>query len=87
MFRVIVSNAARKGAKKMPKEMKEKVLELLDVLESTPIPVDNYDIKKMKGLKNTYRIRIGDYRVVYQVDFSDKVVSVIKIEKREVVYK
>ena len=48
MFRVIVSNAARKGAKKMPKEMKEKVLELLDVLESTPIPVGNYDIKKMK---------------------------------------
>ena len=41
----------------------------------------------MKGLKNTYRIRIGDYRVVYQVDFSNKVVSVIKIEKREVVYK
>ncbi len=53
--------------------MKEKVLELLDVLESTSIPVDNYDIKKMKGLKNTYRIRIGDYRVVYQVDFSNKV--------------
>ena len=30
----MVSNAARKGAKKMPREMKEKVLELLDVLES-----------------------------------------------------
>ncbi len=87
MFRVIVSNAVRKGAKKMPREMKEKVLELLDILESTPIPVDNYDIKKMKGLKNTYRIRIGDYRVVYQVDFSNKVVSLVKIEKREVVYK
>ncbi len=31
----MVSNAARKGAKKMPRELKERVLELLDILESS----------------------------------------------------
>ena len=87
MFEVIVSNSARKSVKNAPREIRFKIAELLDVLENEPIPVEKYDIKKMKGLPNTYRIRVGAYRVVYKVDFKEKLVVIVKIDTREKVYK
>ena len=87
MFEIIVSNRARKGAKKSPKELKEKIVELLDVLENEPVPADKYDVKKLKGLTNTYRIRFGDWRIVYKVEFAEIRITIVKIEKRSRVYK
>ena len=87
MFEVIVSNRARKSAKSVPREIRVKIAEILDILENEPIPVEKYDVKKMKGLPNTYRIRIGGYRMVYKVDFKDKLIVIVKIDTREKVYK
>lgn len=87
MFEIIVSNAARKGAKKLPEDMREKVAQLLYVLEDEPVPVDKYDIKKMKGISNTYRIRMGDWRIIYRIEFSIRRIIILKIESRGRVYK
>lgn len=87
MFEIIVSNRARKGAKRLPKELKRRIVELLDVLENEPVPADKYDIKKLKGLTNTYRIRFGEWRIVYKINFVEKVVTIVNIEKRGKVYK
>ncbi|NPA75774.1 MAG: hypothetical protein GXO25_06815 [Euryarchaeota archaeon] len=59
MFEIIVSHAARAGAKGLPKHLKERVVELLDVLETEPVPIEKYDVKEVSGLQNTYRVRIG----------------------------
>jgi mRNA interferase RelE/StbE len=32
------------------------------------------DIKKLKGYKNTYRLRIGDYRIIYQLNNDDTII-------------
>ena len=87
MFEIIVSNRARKGAKKSPNELKRKIVELLAVLENEPVPADKYDVKKLKGLTNTYRIRFGDWRIVYKVEFAEKIITIVNIEKRGGVYK
>ena len=87
MFEIIVSNRARKGARKSPDELKEKIVELLNVLENEPVPADKYDLKKLKGLVSTYRIRFGDWRVVYKVEFAERRITILKIEKRSKAYK
>ena len=87
MFEIIVSNRVRKGARKLPSELKEKIVELLDVLENEPVPADKYDVKKLKGLPNTYRIRFGDWRIVYKVEFAERRITIVKIEKRSKAYK
>jgi len=56
-------------------------------LENEPVPVEKYDIKKMRGILNTYRIRIGGWRIVYRVEFVEKKIIILKIEKRENVYR
>ncbi len=87
MFEVILSNTARKGAKDMPEALKIKLIALLDVFERNPFPVEEYDIKKLRGLENTYRIRLGDWRVIYKVDFVAHRVIIVKVAPRKSAYK
>ncbi|MEB3755295.1 MAG: type II toxin-antitoxin system RelE/ParE family toxin [Desulfurococcales archaeon] len=62
-------------------------MEALDKLSINPIPIRSYDIKKLKGFNDTFRIRIGDVRVVYTVDWSSKTIIVHYIGPRERAYK
>lgn len=39
------------------------------VLKRNPAPVPEYDAKKLRGLKDIYRIRIGDIRMEYEVEW------------------
>jgi len=58
----------------------------LDTLQENPIPVETFDIKKLKGLKDTYRVRIGRYRVIYTIFWDEKGIAVSKIEPRKSAY-
>jgi len=40
---------------------------LFEVLQQNPLPVRYFDLKKIAGERNTYRIRIGPYRIIYAV--------------------
>jgi mRNA-degrading endonuclease RelE of RelBE toxin-antitoxin system len=37
------------------------------IFRENPVPAEYYDIKKLKGHTNTYRARIGDMRVIYEI--------------------
>jgi len=51
-------------------------------------PFFGINIKKLKGkYKDMYRFRIGDYRIFYKVDDSNKIVFIIDIENRQDAYK
>jgi mRNA interferase RelE/StbE len=52
-------------------------------LASDPRPTGS---KKLKGYKDHWRIRIGDYRVVYTIDDDSKTVTVTRIAHRRDVY-
>ncbi len=83
MFEIIVSHRARKGAKSLPPDLKKKVIEVLNTLENEPVPVEKYDVKKLKGLPNIYRIRIGVWRIIYSVEFKNRRITILKIERRK----
>ncbi len=59
---------------------------MLLIFRENPVPAEYYDIRKLKGYKNTYRARIGDVRVIYEVLWNLKRVNVLLIERRERVY-
>ncbi len=48
----------------------------LDNLKLKPIPARTNDVKKLTGMKNTYRIRIGDTRIVYTIEWNDKIITI-----------
>ena len=86
MFQVILSQKARKSIKKLPEHYKRRVIELLLIFRENPVPAEYYDIKKLKGYLDTYRARIGDVRVIYEILWDDKRVNVLLIEPRERAY-
>ena len=60
------------------------VLRSIDALVSNPRPVG---CRKLYGSENAYRIRIGDYRVIYTVDDDVLVVAIERVRHRREVYR
>lgn len=56
----------------------------IDELATSPRP---NGVKKLKGKENTYRIRVGDYRILYEIFDDVLLVTVVKIGHRSKVYK
>jgi len=79
MFEVHLTNKAEKVFVSLtdPK-LKRRVEEAIDGLFHTYFP-KGYDVKKLKGVKSKYRLRIGDYRIIYSVDFKCMVIFVLSI--------
>lgn len=81
---VLLSTRSQKDFKKLSKSMKKRVKEsLMKLAEGDKKP----DIKKLKGVEgreDLYRLRVGDYRIVYYPE--RKAIKVIRIDKRDKVY-
>ncbi len=65
---------------------KRRISEFILFLRDNPVPAEYYDIVKMKGYADTYRARMGDLRVIYEVLWDQKAVHVLVIKQREKAY-
>jgi mRNA interferase RelE/StbE len=68
IFEVIISESALKQVRKLERESIHRIKKHLPVLKEDPFKKrSGADIKKLKGFKNPelYRLRVGDYRLVY----------------------
>ena len=86
MFEVIISGRARKASRRIPENDKRRIVELLLVLRENPVPAESYDLKKLGGCKDTFRVRIGDVRVIYEILWDQRVINVLLIKAREKAY-
>jgi mRNA interferase RelE/StbE len=82
LFEVEFSNKSGKFIKKSDSKMKKKLAELFMVLRENPVPIKNYDVRKIADSKNYFRIRLGKFRVQYSVDWEEKIVKVLDVDKR-----
>lgn len=67
----------------MRNDVKERVVEKIQNLASEPRPAE---VVKLKGSDNEYRIRVGDYRVRYEVDDDSQLVQILQCKHRKDVY-
>lgn len=88
-YEVLIDERVEKDLDKVPKYVVEKFLRLLDEFEKNPIrPRSGFDVKPVEGYPdNTYRLRIGKYRVLYAVDNDNKKVRITTVQHRGDVYK
>lgn len=82
-YSVTFRASAAKEFRKLPLVVRKQVSELIDSLVHDPRP---HGTKKMVGV-DAWRIRIGDYRVVYSIVDQQLVVEIIKIGNRRDVYR
>jgi len=85
----MVSPVAKKQLKDLRKDQKQKIIKAIRQLETDPIKKrPKVDIKKLIGIKgqaDLYRLRVGSYRVIYEI--SEDTVWISEIVKRSKAYK
>jgi mRNA interferase RelE/StbE len=82
-YRVALTTSAEKELHRLPAQTVARIVPRLEHLASTPRPPG---CKKLKGGDKEWRIRVGDYRIVYEIDDKAKTVDVTRIGHRRDVY-
>ena len=65
-FEVSYSSGSKRFLKKADKVLVKRIIEKIEKLREDPII---HDTKTVEGSKSLFRIRIGDYRILYEVDY------------------
>lgn len=65
LYNVFIERNAEKDLKKLPKEIREKIKIILIKLKNNSKPLG---IRKISGLENYFRLRAGNYRIIYEIN-------------------
>lgn len=82
--RIEMTRRARRDLKKLPHETRVRIQPHIDALALTPRP---HDVIKLEGEANLWRIRVGSYRILYEVHDEILMVLVVKIADRREAYR
>ena len=62
--RIEWKKSTRKDLRKLPSLTVDKIIEVVEALAENPFP---HGVEKLSGSEYAYRIRVGDYRIIYEV--------------------
>jgi mRNA interferase RelE/StbE len=82
-YSVVFARSARKELERLGQPRISRILRRIEALALTPRPEG---CRKLQGASNLWRIRVGDYRVLYAVDDAQQVVDVIAVRHRSDAY-
>lgn len=83
-FKIEWKSPSENDLKKIDKQYIQRILNEIELLSENPFPVQS---KKLKGSESNYRLRTGDYRVIYQVNDKKKVITIFYVRHRKDAYK
>lgn len=83
-YKIEISSTAEKTLKKIPKADLKKIVEAIQILGINPFPEG---CRKLSGEEGTYRVRQGNYRIIYEVERKKLIILVLKVGHRKDVYK
>ncbi len=83
-YSIELSRSAHKALKDIPHGDVKKIRDKIEKLKKNPLP---NGCEKLEGNDTLYRIRSGDYRVIYQIFSKRLIILIIKIGHRREVYR
>ncbi len=84
MFNIKYSRQAVKYLKSLDKKLVLRILNKIEKLREEPI---QHDSKTVEGYgEKLFRARVGDYRILYEVDYKNNLIGIVKIDKRARAY-
>ncbi len=83
-YSITFARSARKELEALPNSLIKRIFTKIEALADEPRP---NRCRKLQGFKNLWRIRIGDYRVIYSIDDSLETVDIVAIRHRREAYR
>ncbi len=77
-------HSAEKELRGIDRQFISRILEAVNSLSDNPFPSQH---RKLQGSESSYRIRIGDYRVIYQADIENMIIVIYHIRHRKDIYR
>ena len=84
MYRVLLERTAEKDLARLAAENHDRVIVAIQALAQNPRPPG---CRKLAGSKHDWRIRVGDYRVIYEIADTIRIVRVNRVRHRREVYR
>ncbi|MEM9091245.1 MAG: type II toxin-antitoxin system RelE/ParE family toxin [Cyanobacteria bacterium P01_F01_bin.53] len=83
-YRIEFTKRANKQFQALPAQIQKRIAPKIDALAQEPSP---QGVVKLSGEDNAYRIRVGDYRVVYNIEDDRLQILVFRVDHRRDVYR
>jgi mRNA interferase RelE/StbE len=84
VYEVFLERAAERDLKSLSVQIFQRILPRIKSLAQNPRPSGCH---KLSGSRNDWRIRVGDYRIIYEINERAKVVRVVRVPHRREVYR
>ena len=84
MYRIEITISAAKEFKKIPKSDRKRIADKIDSLAEKP---PNPSTTKLKGNNPFHKVRVGDYRVIYEIQDDVLIILIVKIGHRKDIYR
>lgn len=82
-YQIFIKPAAQRQLKKLTLTVQQDLIARIESLSANPRPLG---CKKLKGQRDQYRLRSGDYRIIYSIEDASLIVRVINVGHRRDVY-
>jgi len=83
-YTVLFKPSAQKTLSKLSEQLQKRIVKKAMALAGNPRPMGS---EKLSGYENRYRIRVGDYRVVYMIEDDRLIVTIIDLGHRREIYR
>ncbi len=83
-YSVYIKPSAQKALARLDRDIRRRISSRIDLLARDPRPPGT---EKLAGAEDLYRIRIGEYRVIYQIRDKELIVLVVRVGHRKDVYR
>ena len=84
MYALLIKRSAERDLRRLPRAFFERVDERILSLRDDPRP---HGVRKLVGALEGWRIRVGDYRILYQIDDDAQTVTVVRVKHRHKAYR
>jgi mRNA interferase RelE/StbE len=84
MYKVLLTRHAERDLRRLPAEVFQRIVRQLKNLSQVPRP---HGCRKLTDVGNDYRIRVGEYRVLYEIDDGTRQVKILRAGHRRDVYR
>lgn len=84
VYKILFKASAQKELKKLPKQTYLLIKEAIDKLATNPRPKQS---RKLVGGTSQWRLRVGDYRIVYEIIDKQLIIEIVRVKHRKDVYR
>ena len=82
MYKVLIERGAEQDLDRIEPKMRNRVIAHLLMLKNN----SRTNAKKLKGTDNVWRIRVGDFRIIYEIEDKTKAIKIYRVKHRSKAY-